>query len=241
METEAGRRAVMRAWLPKAALVAASLLVVPVRADTVKRSVQGFTRVEMHVPLDVTIRPGKDFSVVLDLRDADNASKISTEVRGDTLVVTSNEHSLHLRGKNTLVLTMPEFRGASIFGSGDVDVAGFERGTDVALSISGSGDINYTGKSSAMTVSIAGSGNVSLAGGTGSLSVSIEGSGDLKAGGFSAKNASVEVDGSGDAELHVAGGAVQFAVNGSGDIRWTGDASAVSAVTRGSGSIQKRR
>jgi hypothetical protein len=190
--------------------------------------------------LDLTIRPGKDFSLVLDLRDSDNASKISTEVRGDTLVVTTTEHSLHLRGKNTLALTMPEFRGVAIYGSGDVTVEGFERSGDVAFSISGSGDVAYTGKSSAMTVSIAGSGNVSLTGSTGSLSVSIEGSGDLKAADFSTKNASVEVDGSGDAELHVAGGAVQFAVNGSGDIRWSGEASAVSAVTRGSGSIQKR-
>jgi len=29
-------------------------------------------------------------------------------------------------------------------------------------------------------------------------------------------------------------------VNGSGDIRWSGEASAVSAVTHGSGSIRKR-
>lgn len=240
MTREAARTVVMHALLPRAALVAASLLVLPAGAETVKRSVQGFTKVELHVPLDVTISPGKDFALVLELRDSDNASKITTEVRGDTLVISSNEHSLHLHGKNTVALTMPELRGVSLSGSGNVTVEGFDRGGDVALSIAGSGDINYSGKSSAMTVSIAGSGNVKLSGTTGSLSVSIEGSGDFKGSSFSAKNASVEVDGSGDAELRVAGGAAQFAVNGSGDIRWSGEASAVSAVTRGSGSIQKK-
>jgi hypothetical protein len=40
--------------------------------------------------------------------------------------------------------------------------------------------------------------------------------------------------------VQVTGGAVQLAVNGSGDIRWSGDASAVSSVTHGSGSIRKR-
>ncbi len=240
MRTAVARRAVMHAWLPRAALVAASLVVLPVQADTVTRSVQGFTKVELHLPLDVTIRPGKDFSLGLDLRDGDMASRISTEVHGDTLVITSTEHSLHLRGKNSIALTLPELRGVSISGSGNVEVQGFERSGDVALSISGSGDITYNGKSSAMTVSIAGSGNVSLEGSTGSLSVTIAGSGDLKGESFSAKNASVAVDGSGDAELHIAGGAVQFAVNGSGDIRWSGEASVVSAVTRGSGSIQKK-
>jgi hypothetical protein len=240
MTTEAGRTAVMHALLRRAALLAACLLVLPAYGGAINRPVQGFTQVELRVPLDVTIRPGKQFSLVLDLRDPDNASKISTEVHGDTLVISSNEHSLHLHGKNTATLTLPDLRGVSVAGSGDVDVEGFDRNGDVALNISGSGDIRYSGKSAALAVSIAGSGNVKLAGSTSSLSVSIQGSGDLKGASFSAKNASVEVDGSGDAELHVAGGAVSFAVNGSGDIRWTGEASAVSAVTHGNGTIQKK-
>jgi hypothetical protein len=239
MSLEAGRKGVMRALLPRAALLATSLLVFPVHADTLKRSVGGFTKVDLRVPLDVTIRQGKEFSLVLELRDSDLASKIVTEVRGDTLVLRTNEHSLSLHGKNTATLTMPDFRGVSISGSGDVNVAGFEGG-DVALAVSGSGDISYNGKSSALAVAIAGSGNVKLVGNTGSLSVTIEGSGDLKGGDFTAENASVAVDGSGDADLRVSGGAVQFAVNGSGDIRWSGDASVVSAVTHGSGSIQKK-
>jgi hypothetical protein len=230
----------MRALLPRAALLAASLLVVPARAETFKRTVSGFTKVELRVPLDVTIRPGKE-SMVLDLRDAEYADKITTEVKGDTLVISSNVRSLNMRGKNTASISVPELRGVSIAGSGDVDVSGFEQSGVVGLAISGSGDINYSGKSAGLSVSISGSGNVKLAGSTGNLSVSIDGSGDVKAADFPAKNASVSVNGSGDADLHVTGGAVQFAVNGSGDIRWTGEASAVSAVTHGSGSIQKKR
>ena len=239
MKTEAARKAAMRALLPRSALLATALLVFPVQADPVKRTVPAFTKVELHVPLDVTIRPGKEASVVLDLRDSDDVSKISTEVRGDTLVVTSTAHSLHLHGKNNLALTTPELRAISVNGSGDVDVQAFEGSGDMGLGISGSGDIRYSGKCAALSVSIAGSGNVTLAGSAGNLSVTIEGSGDLRAAEFSTKNASVEVDGSGDAELHVTGGAVQFAVNGSGDIRWSGNASAVSAVTHGTGSIHK--
>jgi hypothetical protein len=240
MSVRAARRGVMRALLPRAALLATSLLVLPVHAETVKRSVSGFTQVDLKLPLDITIRPGKEFSLVLEVRDSDLASKISTEVHGDTLVLSTNEHSLRMHGKDTATLTMPDLRGVSISGSGNVDVSGFDQASEISLAISGSGDIRYNGKSAAVSVSIAGSGNVKLAGSTGSLSVSIQGSGDLKAGDFNAKNASVAVDGSGDADLHISGGAVQFAVNGSGDIRWSGEASVVSAVTHGSGSIQKK-
>jgi len=230
----------MRALLPRAALLAASLVVVPAHAETVKKvSVSGFTKLNLKVPLNVTVRPGKEFSLTFYVRDSEVADKISTEVQGDTLVISTNEHSLRTHGKDKATLTLPDLRGVSISGSGDVDVAGFDQGAAMSLDISGSGDISYSGKSSAMAVAIAGSGNVKLVGSTGSLSVSIEGSGDLQASEFSAKNASVAVDGSGDADLRVSGGAVQFTVNGSGDIRWSGDASVVSAVTHGSGSIKK--
>lgn len=241
MKLAPGRKGGMHALLPRAALAAACLLVVPARAETVKRSVSGFTKVELRVPLDATIRPGKEFSVVLELRESDIADKISTEVRGDRLVISSNAHSLNMRGKNTATITMPELRAVSIAGSGNVDASGFDQGGEVALAISGSGDINYSGKSSGLSVAISGSGNVRLTGSTGNLSVAIDGSGDVKAADFPVKNASVSVNGSGDADLRINGGAVQFAVNGSGDIRWSGEASAVSAVTHGSGSIQKKR
>jgi hypothetical protein len=233
-----GRTGDMRALIPRACLMAGALLVAPVQAQTVSRNVDGFTKIRLQVPVDVTVRPGKAFSLVLDMHDSENAAKIATEVRGETLYITSNEHSLRLHGKNTATITMPNFHGGSIAGSGNLDVAGFNQGA-VSLEISGSGDISYNGKSSALAVAIAGSGNTKLVGSTESLSVTIEGSGDLKAGEFTAKNANVSVDGSGDADLKVSGGAVQFTVNGSGDIRWAGEASAVSAVTHGSGSIKK--
>lgn len=233
------RTGVMRALLPRTLLLTASLFLVPAGAETVNRKVEGFTKVHLQIPVDVTIRPGKAFSLVLDLRDAELAEKIATEVRGDTLYITSHEHSLHLRGTNTASITMPSFQGVSIAGSGDVDIAGFEQG-DVSLAIAGSGNITYKGKSSTLEVAIEGSGDTKLAGSTGSLSVKVEGSGDLKAADFTAKNASVAVNGSGNADLRVSGGAVQLAVNGSGDIRWSGEASVVSAVTHGSGSIQKK-
>ena len=240
MRLGVGRTGVMRALVPRAALLAASLLVLPVHAETTKKvSVSGFTKLELKVPLDVTVRPGKEFSLTLSVRDSDVADKITTEVHGDTLLISTNEHSLRTHGKDKATLVMPDLRGVSIAGSGNVDVAGFEQGASMSLEIAGSGDITYSGRTSALAVAVAGSGNVKLKGSTGNLSVDIEGSGDLQASEFSAKNASVAVNGSGDADLRVSGGAVQFSVNGSGDIRWAGDASVVSAVTHGSGSIKK--
>jgi hypothetical protein len=235
MRPGVGRIGVMRALFPRVALVAASLLVLPVHAETIKRvSVSGFTKLDLKLPLDVTVRPGKEFSLTLSVRDSEVADKITAEVHGDTLVISTNEHSLRTHGKDKATLIMPDLRGVSISGSGNVDVAGFEQGVAMSMEIAGSGDITYSGKTSALAVAVAGSGNVRLKGSTGSLSVNIEGSGDLQASEFSAKNASVAVNGSGDADLRVSGAAVQCNVNGSGANRWDGDPSVWIADTHAS-------
>lgn len=220
------------------------LVAAPALADdrvSESRSVSGFTRIDLVAPLDVVVRPGK-FSVTVNT-DRSIAALLRTDVQGDTLRIVLDAHHVNMRGpqKHTIQITMPDFRGVHIQGSGDADISGFTQSGEVQLRIEGSGDIRYAGTSGALSVTVQGSGDVVLAEGqTTALNVKIDGSGDLKASGFKSKNVSVSVNGSGDAEVQVTGGAIQLAVNGSGDIRWSGDASAVSAVSHGSGSIRKR-
>ena len=220
------------------------LVAAPVLADdrvSEPRSVSGFTRIELIAPLDVVVRPGK-FSCTVNTERA-VAAALRTEVQGDALRIVLDGRHLNLRGpqKHIIQITMPEFRGVHIQGSGDADISGFNQSGEVKLEIEGSGDIRYAGTSGGLSVEIQGSGDVTLPEGqAAALKVSIDGSGDLKASGFKAKNVSVAVNGSGDADVQVTGGAVKLAVNGSGDIRWSGDASAISAVTHGSGTIRKR-
>jgi hypothetical protein len=203
------------------------------------RGVSGFTRIELAAPIDVEVRPGK-FGAMLEM-DGEVAQRLTTQVQGDTLRIMLDGHNLHFRGKPRIKVTMPEFRGLHIQGSGDADIAGFKDQGKVELRISGSGDVKFAGTCGGLDVRIEGSGDVLLAEGqAGSLHGGIQGSGNLKSRDFKAKNVSVGIDGSGDADIQVAGGALNLAVNGSGDIRWTGEASTVSTATHGSGSIAKR-
>src|SRR5262249_2360082 len=148
-----------------------------------------------------------------------------------TLRISLDGRNLDFHRKQKIKVTMPEFRGVHIQGSGDADIAGFKEQEKVAIAVSGSGDVKFSGSAGGMEGGIQGSGDVVLAEGqAGSLHAVIQGSGNLKASDFKAKNVSVAIEGSGDADIRVAGGAVKLAVNGSGDIRWTGEASAVSAA-----------
>jgi hypothetical protein len=220
-------------------VLAACTVALPALASTETRSVSGFTRIELAAPVDLEVRPGK-FGATLEM-DSEVAHHLTTEVQGDTLRIKLDGRNLNFHGKQRIKVSMPEFRGVHIQGSGDADIAGFKEAEKVELHISGSGDVKFAGSAGGMAVKIEGSGDVVLTGGqAGSLQAGIQGSGNLKATDFKAKNVSVSIDGSGDAEIRVAGGALSLAVNGSGDIRWTGEASTVSAATHGSGSIAKR-
>jgi hypothetical protein len=219
-------------------VAACTLLAVPAFASETRR-VSGFTKIDLMAPVDLEVRPGK-FGATLDV-DPEVSSHLTTEVQGDTLRISLDGRNLDFHRKQKIHVTMPEFRGVHIQGSGDADIAGFKDSEKVDLHISGSGDVKFAGSTGGMAVSIEGSGDVVLAQGqAGSLQAKIQGSGNLKASDFKAKNVSVAIEGSGDADIRVAGGALSLSVNGSGDIRWTGDANAVSAATHGSGTIAKR-
>ena len=220
-------------------LLATCTLALPAFAAGETRSVSGFTRIDLMAPVDLEVRPGK-FGATLQM-DSEVAQHLTTEVQGDTLRIALAGRNLDFHKKQRIQVTMPEIRGVHIQGSGDVDIAGFKDQEKVELRISGSGDMKFSGSAGGIAVNIEGSGDVVLAQGqAGSLQARIQGSGNLKAADFKAKNVSVAIEGSGDADIRVGGGALKLSVNGSGDIRWTGEASAVSAATHGSGSIAKR-
>lgn len=218
-------------------VAACSLLALPASAGET-RSVSGFTKIDLMAPVDLEVRPGK-FGATLEM-DAEVASHLITEVQDDTLRISLDGRNLNTHRKQKIKVTMPTFRGVHIQGSGDADIGGFKDQEKVAIEVSGSGDVKFSGSAGGMAVNIQGSGDVLLEGQAGSLQAGIQGSGNLKASDFKAKNASVAIEGSGDADIRVTGGALKLSVNGSGDIRWSGDASAVSAATHGSGSIAKR-
>lgn len=235
MEAGAGRTRRMR--LTPLALVACTLAFPALGSES--RSVSGFTRIDLAAPVDLEVRPGS-FGVKLEM-DQEVARRLTTEVQGDTLRISLDGRNLHFQGKPRIKVSMPEFRALHVQGSGDADIAGFKDQGKVELWISGSGDVKFAGSCAGIAVKIEGSGDVLLAEGqAGSLQAGIQGSGNLQSRDFKAKNVSVAIEGSGDADIRVAGGAFKGSVNGSGDIRWTGEASAVSAATHGSGSIAKR-
>lgn len=179
---------------------------------------------------------------------------LTTEVRGDTLVIDLDRNWLN-PGRVDVDLTLPALSSVTLSGSGEVtgDVGGDGaarlelRGSgrialdglvadELDVSVGGSGELVVGDvAASATTVTIGGSGRVELAGETDELHVDIPGSGAAEVRDLVARDVEVRLGGSGVAEVN-ATATLDASISGSGAVRYTGDPQVTRSVT-GSGTV----
>ncbi|MCJ8191864.1 head GIN domain-containing protein [Sphingomicrobium aestuariivivum] len=140
---------------------------------------------------------------------------IKTRIEGDTLYVTS-KGSYRTRIGVKAMLTLPSLDAATINGSGDIDVTGWQ-GEALDLEINGSGDIMLAGRVEKVDAQVHGSGDIDLRGARiGRLDVEVAGSGDIRTG--APREVKAAVYGSGDVHIDGNPRIIGATVTGTGDI-----------------------
>lgn len=199
----------------------------------------GFDSVELAGPDDVIVRVGAAPSVKAE-GDTALLDQLEIEVVKGALEIRRKKNgwlnsSSHGKGV-TITVTLPAIKGASIAGSGDMDVDTVA-GDAFEASIAGSGSLKVGAvKVEKLEVSIAGSGSAEVGGAAGDIDVSIAGSGDLDAKALKARTADISIAGSGDVEAGVSE-AAKVSIIGSGDVGILGGAKC--SITKiGSGDVR---
>ena len=121
-------------------------------------------------------------------------------------------------------------------GSGDIDSKDTINGSNLSVSVTGSGDLVVPVSVQNLEAKVTGSGDVGVSGKTANLEVRVSGSGDFSGFNLDAENTEVTVTGSGDAQV-VANASIKARVNGSGDIEYKGNPAQKDTKTSGSGDI----
>lgn len=190
--------------------------------------VKGFELVSLSGPDDVIVRVGKAMSVTA-VGDTAILDRLEIEVvDGDLRIGRKHRNSVRLSwGSNAgavITVTLPVLTGASVAGSGDMDVDHAEA-PKFSASVAGSGSLKVSAlKADRLNVSIAGSGNASFEGGTATdTGMSIAGSGNVDAAGLAARTADISIAGSGGVKAGVSERAA-VSILGSGDVDIVGDA-----------------
>lgn len=198
---------------------------------TVSRNYQvgSFDQIEVAGPYNVQVRTGSNPSV-----SAKGSQKmiehLVVEVRDGKLEIHSERQKgwFHtgwsFRGNVDLIVTVPQLRGASIAGSGDIKVDQI-KGDTFEGEIAGSGGLEVaTLDVQTLKLAVAGSGGTKV--GTGraqNAKFEIAGSGDIDAKGVQAQTADVSIAGSGNVAANATGTA-DVSIMGSGDVQLTGGA-----------------
>ncbi|UCF67643.1 MAG: DUF2807 domain-containing protein [Acidobacteriota bacterium] len=182
-----------------------------------QRSVGPFERIEIQGSADAIVQIGEPQQLNVEADD-NILGLITTEVRGETLVISSKESYSSRRGV-TVMITVPKLEAVEIAGSGDVTIEGLA-GDVFEAEVRGSGDI-------------VGRGTVS------DVEAVIKGSGDIDLSSLIADRARASIFGSGDIDLH-ATQAVDLSIRGSGDITYRGKPEVVKKSVLGSGDIKPR-
>jgi hypothetical protein len=210
---------------------------------TVSRNYQvgNFQEIEVAGPYDVQVRTGGQPGV--SARGSEKLlERTVVEVKGDKLVIhpEQNKGWFHFgwtsHGKADFTVTVPQLRGATIAGSGDIKVDKV-KGDSFEGTVAGSGGIDVGNMDvQSLKLAIAGSGGARAAGKAKSADYDIAGSGDIDGGGIVAEQAKVSIAGSGSVKAHATGTA-DVSIMGSGDVDVTGGAKC-SVSKAGSGDVR---
>lgn len=198
---------------------------------TVSRNyaVGDFQQIEVAGPYDVQVRTGTKAGVAGSGPEK-LLERTVVEVKGDRLVIRpeNNRGWFHMgwssHGHASFTVTVPQLRGATIAGSGDIKV---DRVTGDRFdgTVAGSGGIDVAAMDvQQLKLAIAGSGGVKAGQGKAqSAEYDIAGSGDLDAGAVQTQQVKISIAGSGGVRAHSSGDA-EVSIMGSGDVDLTGGA-----------------
>lgn len=188
---------------------------------TEKRSLDGFDKVLLEIPSEVTIEKGNEFD--LEIKAYSNLLPyIETYVENSALHI-RYKNSAHIRNDNARIyITLPQLSAIESYGSGSIACDGTFNSTQLDAVIRGSGNITL--------------GNALIE----EMKVDISGSGSFKGFTSISRQADIFINGSGNAEISVMD-KMSTTINGSGNIYYKGDPIAIENNIRGSGKVVKQQ
>ncbi len=205
------------------------------QTSKITRNVPAFKSVSLSISANVFISQGSQQKIEIEA-DKNVIDIIETDVRGDDLVIKTEDFFWNNIGKVTIYITAPELEGFQVSGSGDIVAQTPIVADEIHLNISGSGSIQIEQlESQDVYATITGSGDIRLAGNhtASNLKTVITGSGDFRAEDFTVENVNVNITGSGTARIHVTD-VLETNITGSGDVHYRGNP-LIDANSTGSG------
>ena len=227
-----------------AGLASANTLVTIVKSNASKsdesRSVSGFSSISSSGSYTIYITMGDKESLRLE-GSSEMINQIETKVENGILKIRNkkqmNWRSWNSAEKVSIYIEARTLHGITLSGSGDIEVSGTIKSTELRNTISGSGSISQSMDAENFVALISGSGKINAKGKAENVKATIAGSGNFEGKELQTSNSNVKISGSGNITI-TADKYLEALISGSGNIRYGGNPS-VKYTKSGSGSISK--
>jgi hypothetical protein len=206
---------------------------------TEDRSVSDFKNVEVDGAAKVLVSQSDHSSVRIEA-DENLLGYMEVSQQGDRVII-RERHGFHLVPTNDIKVYVSTKVYNQIKVSGAVDIIGqskISNPEDLALSVSGAGDIKMDVDAPRLTADVSGSGSVDLKGQTKDVGLDLTGAGHAHCYDLLAENTKVDISGAGDAEVF-ASVKLDATVSGAGNVNYKGNATTVNQHVSGAGSVHK--
>lgn len=206
---------------------------------TEQRQTGSFDEIELSMAADVYITQSSSYSVSVTASE-NLMSVIKTDIHGNTLCIeTKSNKCIKHNEEIDIYVTMPDIHKIKLSGSGNINCTSALNVNEIALNISGSGNIqldSLTAENCDMTIS--GSGNIDLNGlGSGSKQkINISGSGGVNSLNHAFSDVDITISGSGSASVWATNN-LKTNISGSGDVFYKGNP-IISSSNSGSGTVR---
>jgi hypothetical protein len=206
---------------------------------TEDRSVSDFKNVEVDGAAKVLVSQSDHSSVKIE-GDENLLGYMEVSQQGDRVYI-RERHGYHLVPTGDIKVYVSTKVYNQIKVSGAVDIIGqskISNPEDLALSVSGAGDIKMDVDAPRLTADVSGSGSVDLKGQTKDVDLDLTGAGHAHCYDLLAENTKVDISGAGDAEVF-ASVKLDATVSGAGNVNYKGNATTVNQHVSGAGSVHK--
>ncbi|AOM77046.1 head GIN domain-containing protein [Pedobacter steynii] len=206
-----------------------------------ERKVSNFTGIGISGSIKAYVKIGNTESLRLE-GDQEAISELITEVKNGVLSIKPKKSRSNWFGKSsnskiTAYITVKKLTSLAMSGSGSIEVENTVNANEFNAAISGSGNIKATVNAQSLEAAISGSGNLTFSGKAKKADVAISGSGSFSGKSLSSDDVNAHISGSGNIYIN-AEKTINAAIGGSGNVNYTGNPTVTKAIG-GSGKVRK--
>lgn len=207
------------------------------RVETKVRELAPFTKIDIGGAGNVVIECGKDQKIEV-TADSSIISSIETEVKGDTLHITSIGNPFNKNGAD-LKISLQKLDELSVSGAANVKVIDLKN-ENVKISQSGAGEVDIkSAVCKELDFESSGASDIKAEGECEKLNVDLSGTGSIKTKDLKTDDVNISISGAGSAEVFAAK-SLQVEISGSGSVDYYGNPEKVKKEISGAGSIEKK-